>query len=130
MNPCNAVRRRWSVFAACLLLAPALYAQSGPLLVAEITGVEPAETEAGVVLHVKGTVDSDAFKRAWLKIGAGRDPETWRYVGQKRKYPITDGVLGVVPLTEFSGSDVWQVVVSVEHRDGTRKTARYPVKLN
>ena len=112
------------------LLATAAMAQSGPFLTAEITGVEPVETDEGLVLHIKGTVDSDAFKRAWLKIGAGREPDNWQFVGQKRKYPIREGVLGVVPLTAFSGSDIWQVVVSVEHKDGSRKEARYPVRLN
>ena len=131
MNSCTAIRRvRRALVAGVTLFALSAFAQSGYFLVAEITGVEPVETDAGVVLHIKGTIDSDAFKRAWLKIGAGTEPETWRYVGQKRKYPIKDGVLGEVPLTEFSGSDVWQVVISVEHKDGSRKTARYPVRLN
>ena len=129
MNSCNAIRHCWR-FLLAALLTTAAFAQSGSFLVAEITGVEPVETEAGVELHIKGTVDSDDFKRAWLKIGAGTEPASWRYVGQKRKYPIKDGVLGRVPLNEFSGSDVWQVVISVEHKDGSRKSATYPVRLN
>lgn len=116
--------------AVALLLTAPLMAQSGQFLTAEITGVKPLETETGVVLQVMGTVDSDAFKRAWLKIGAGTDPDSWRFVGQKRKYPIREGVLGVVPLSAFSGSDVWQVVISVERKDGSRKEAKYPVRLN
>jgi hypothetical protein len=108
----------------------ALGVEPGFFVTAVITGVEPVETEAGTVLHIKGTIDSDGFKRAWMQIGAGTDPGAWKYVGQKRKYAIQDGVLGVVPLTEFSGSDVWQVVINVEHRNGITKSTRYPVRIN
>ena len=81
---------------------------------AEITGVDPVQSDAGTVLHVLGTIDADGFKRAWMQIGAGENPGNWKFVGQKRKYAIQDGVLGVVPLAEFSGADVWQVVINVD----------------
>lgn len=96
---------------------------------AEITGLEPVQTEAGTVLNVKGTIDASDFKRAWLQIGAGEKPESWKYVGQKRKYAIHDGVLSVIPLGEFTDSGVWQVVVHVEHRNGTRKSSMYPIRI-
>jgi len=96
---------------------------------AEITGVEKVQTQAGTILHVKGTIDADGFKRAWMQIGAGDNPGTWKYVGQKRKHVIRDGVLGVIPLGEFSQSGTWQVVINVEHQNGIRKSARYPVNI-
>ena len=104
-------------------------ANAADFVTAEITGLEPVQTEAGTVLNVKGTIDAGQFKRAWLQIGAGEKPDTWKYVGQKRKYAIHDGVLSVIPLGEFTDSGIWQVVVHVEHRNGTRKSATYPIRI-
>jgi len=107
----------------------AMNADAANFVTAEITGLEPVQTEAGTVLNVKGTIDAGQFKRAWLQIGEGENPETWKYVGQKRKYAIHDGVLSVIPLGEFTDSGIWQVVVHVEHRNGTRKSAMYPIRI-
>lgn len=107
----------------------ALGVEAGFFVSAEITGVDPVETDAGTVLHIKGTIDADSFKRAWMQIGPGENPGAWKYVGQKRKYPIHDGVLGVVPVAEFAGADLWQIVINVEHKNGVSKSARYPVRL-
>lgn len=108
----------------------ALGVGAGFSLTAQITGVEPVETETGTVLQIKGTIDSDGFKRGWMQIGPGENPGSWKYVGQKRKFPIRDGVLGTVPLTEFAGADVWQIVMNVEHKNGVQKSARYQIRLN
>ena len=107
----------------------ALSADAADFVVAEITGLEPVQTEAGTVLNVRGTIDASQFKRAWLQIGAGEHPDTWKYVGQKRKYAIHDGVLSVIPLGEFTDSGLWQVVVHVENRNGTTKSATYPIRI-
>lgn len=107
----------------------ALGVEAGFFVTAQITGVDPVETETGTVLQINGTIDSDHFKRAWMQIGPGENPGTWKYVGQKRKYPIHDGVLGVVPVSEFAGADVWQIVINVEHKNGVSKSARYQVRL-
>ncbi len=107
----------------------AMSANSADYVTAEITGLEPVQTEAGTVLNVRGTIDASEFKRAWLQIGEGEKPDKWKYVGQKRKYAIHDGVLSVIPLGEFTDSGVWQVVVHVEHRNGTRKSATYPIRI-
>jgi hypothetical protein len=98
-------------------------------LEADITGVELVEIDKRDVLRVIGTIDASSFKRAWMKIGAGDKPETWKYVGQKRKYPIHDDTLGKIPLTEFYGSELWQVVINVEHVDGTIKSDTFQVKV-
>lgn len=99
-------------------------------LEADITGVELVEINKRDVIRVIGTVDASAFKRAWMKIGAGEEPERWKYVGQKRKYPVHNDTLGKIPLTEFYGNELWQIVVNVEHADGTIMTDTFQVKLN
>jgi hypothetical protein len=110
-------------------LQAAMNADGANFVTAEITGLEPVQTEAGTVLNVKGTIDASEFKRAWLQIGEGEKPDKWKYVGQKRKYAIHDGVLSVIPLGEFTDSGVWQVIVHVENRNGTRKSATYPIRI-
>jgi hypothetical protein len=98
-------------------------------ITAEITSLEPVPQEAPQFIRVKGTIDASAFKRAWMQIGPGENPGGWRYVGQKRKYPIVDGTLGTIPINQFTGSELWQVVINVEHRNGVVKSAAFPIKI-
>jgi len=85
--------------------------------------------EAPQFARVNGTIDASHFKRAWLQIGPGENPGEWRYVGPKRKFPIKNGVLATIPISNFSGSDLWQVVVNVEHQNGIVKRAAFPVTI-
>jgi len=96
---------------------------------AELSGAEFVETEGRSVLEIHGTIDATRFKRAWMQIGPGEEPATWKYVGQKRKYPIRDGLVGWIPLSEFAGADLWQVVVNVEDENGVVRRGRLPVRL-
>ena len=121
-------------FAVAWLLASAVpHAQDGSSdtnITARITGVELVSADDRDYLHILGTIDAPGFKRAWMQIGQGSTPTTWRFVGQKRKYPIEDGVLGKIPLSEFSGGDLWLVVINVEDTSGLTKQARFPVRIN
>lgn len=98
-------------------------------LTAEISSVELVTPEAPQFARVNGTIDASHFKRAWLQIGPGENPGEWRYVGPKRKFPIKNGVLATIPISNFSGSDLWQVVVNVEHQNGIVKRAAFPVTI-
>lgn len=98
-------------------------------ITAEITALEPVPKEGPEFIRVIGTINASGFKRAWMQIGPGENPGGWRYVGQKRKYPIIDGTLGMIPINQFSGSELWQVVINVEHRNGVVKRAVYPIRI-
>lgn len=104
-------------------------ADSAFVLTAEIDNIDFIDSDDFTGFHVLGTIDADQFKRAWLMIGAGREPTTWTYVGQKQKYPIRNGVLSKIKLSEFEGSDIWQVVVKVEHRNGVVRSDTYLMKI-
>ncbi len=95
-----------------------------------ITRVEFVPADAPQFARVFGTIDASEFKRAWMQIGPGENPGAWRYVGPKRKFPIRDGELGTIPISQFSGADLWQVVVNVEHKNGVIKRAVFPITLN
>ena len=109
---------------AALTVEPDFY------MTADITGVELIDIDGRENIRVVGTIDAAAFKRAWMQIGPGENPGGWKYVGQKRKYPIHDGTLGTIPLTEFFGSELWQVVINVEHVNGIVKRDAFPVNIN
>jgi hypothetical protein len=83
----------------------------------------------GSRLRIIGTADAEMFKRAWLQIGAGENPASWKSVGSKLKFPVRNGTLGSIPRREFRGSELWQLVVNVEHKNGTVKRAVYPVRF-
>ena len=83
----------------------------------------------GSRLRIIGTADAEMFKRAWLQIGAGENPRDWKSVGSKLKFPVRNGTLRSIPRREFSGSELWQLVVNVEHKNGTVRRAVYPVRL-
>ncbi len=97
---------------------------------AAIDRVQSVQVEGGGSrLRISGTADAEIFKRAWLQIGAGENPAGWKSVGRKLKFPVRDGTLGSISLREFRGSELWQLVVNVEHKNGTVKRAVYPVRL-
>lgn len=97
---------------------------------AEITRVELVPSDAPQFARVYGTIDASEFKRAWMQIGPGENPGGWRYVGPKRKFPIRDSELGIIPIRQFAGADLWQVVVNVEHKNGVIKRAAFPITVN
>lgn len=80
-------------------------------------------------LAIHGIADADQFKRAWLQIGAGESPESWKFVGLKLKRPVKQGVLSAVALSEFTGEGVWTVRLNVEHASGTVRRATKAVRL-
>lgn len=107
----------------------ALAADPGFAVTAELSSAEPVTIDGVLEVHVRGTIDAPQFKRAWVQIGEGEDPRRWKAVGQKRKYAIHDGVIARISLAEFQGGDLWQVVVSVEDKNGVVKRDRLPLRI-
>lgn len=107
----------------------ALTAEPGFAVTADLSSAEPVNLDGVLEIHVRGTIDAPQFKRAWVQIGEGEDPRGWKAVGQKRKYPIHDGVIAKISLAEFQGADLWQVVVSVEDQSGVIKRDRLPLRI-
>jgi subtilisin family serine protease len=96
---------------------------------AEITRVELLPAGAPTAAQVWGTIDATQFKRAWVQMGPGENPGAWRFVGQKRKFPIRDGQLATIPLADFAPSGPWTIVVNVEDKNGVVKRGKYLVRI-
>ena len=107
----------------------ALSVESDFSVTAEITALELFPADGPQYVSVRGTIDASDFKRAWMQIGPGENPGGWRFVGQKRKFPIVNGEIGTIPLRSFSSSGLWQVVVNVEHKNGVVKRAAFPLEV-
>ncbi len=76
-----------------------------------------------------GTASTDRFKRAWVTIGQGETPRTWKRVGTKLKKPVVNASLMTLSSTEFPETGLWQVVLHVEHANGTVRAFRKPLRL-
>jgi hypothetical protein len=98
-------------------------------IVAQISRVELTPAGAPTSAQVWGTADATHFKRAWLQVGPGENPDAWIFAGQKRKLPIRDGTLATIPLTTFAPAGPWTVVVNVEDKSGVVKRARFLVQI-
>jgi len=98
-------------------------------VVARITRVELTPAGAPTAAQVWGTADATHFKRAWLQMGPGENPDLWLFVGQKRKLPIRDGQLASIPLSTFTQNGPWTIVVNVEDKNGVVRRARFLARI-
>jgi hypothetical protein len=96
---------------------------------ASIDSVQLVTVDKLTVYQVKGTADAENFKRAWLQIGSGENPGSWKYVGSKLKFPVKSGMLASIPPGAFRGSVLWQVLINVEHKNGTVRRSVYSLEI-
>jgi hypothetical protein len=107
----------------------ALRADPAYFLEARITGAAAAQVGGATVVQLTGTADADQFARAWIEIGAGKDPTEWTRIEGELPAPVRDGVIGQVPAEAFGGAPQWTLRVRVEHSDGTFREARFVLTL-
>jgi len=107
----------------------ALAADPNFFLEVQVDGVKMTKKAGKTLLQVMGTVDADQLKEAWVEIGAGSDPKTWKVVSKKIKKPVTSDLLGTIAIEEVKGSKLWIVRLVAEHKNGQRREARYVLRL-
>jgi len=98
-------------------------------IVAEILDANPVQDGDAVLVEVTGSAKADRFRRAWLEIGEGESPSSWKKVGAELTSAVEAGALGRIPASELSGAQVWTVRLVVEHEDGKTREARYVLRL-
>ncbi len=107
----------------------ALEAVPGRFVEARISGVDVVQEAGATRVRVLGVADADGFSRAWIEIGQGAEPTSWKKVADKLSEPVRDGTLGAIPAKEFRGSSVWIVRLLVEHEDGTKREAWFTLNI-
>ena len=96
---------------------------------AGIDGVSVAVTSAGQFVEVRGTASANRFARGWLELGSGKKPRRWTRVADPIELPVNHGLLGSIPAQALRGLPIWSVRVTVEHRSGKQRTARFVINL-
>jgi len=109
--------------------AAALSADPNYYTLAAIDSVAIATVDGKQVARVSGTTAADKFDGATLEIGAGDNPTEWQQVGKKLKQPVANGVLGDISPADLQGAPVWTVRVVTEHKNKSRREARYRLNI-
>jgi subtilisin family serine protease len=107
----------------------ALKAPKDYFLFAGISRVEVVQKGGQPAVRVRGTADANAFKSAFLEVGAGETPDKWTRIGPAQKVSYADGLLGDIPSEALKGAKQWQIRILVEHNDGATREARFKLSL-
>lgn len=108
----------------------ALKADKDYFIDAAITGVNVVPGADGQPeVQVLGTANANRIDRYEVELGAGEEPASFRKGSKPLKEPVTDGLVGVIPATEFGGSTVWILKLRVFHADGSSREARFKLEL-
>lgn len=94
-----------------------------------ISGATVVQQDGAVLLSVSGTADANDFERAWIEIGAGKEPTEWKRVATEITAAVIDGELGNIPAAEFAGSSDWVLRLITEHGDGSHREAWFLLSL-
>ena len=86
---------------------------------AMIEGLEVVQRGDRVMIQVNGTADADRLARAYVEIGEGEDPESWKTVINPVEGPVHSGSLGQFDAGHLAGSTIWMFRVVVRHENGT-----------
>jgi hypothetical protein len=122
----------WDQFTGYGLLDAKAAAAADPefFLEARILGVWVVEKDGEPFLRVFGTADADAFRKAWIEIGSGKNPRRWKAVSKTVTRPVRDSVLDDLSADNFAGAGQWTLRLVTEHQNGKRREARFYLRLN
>lgn len=106
----------------------ALGADAAYFINADIDRVAVTSANGKQGVQVIGTARANRFKSAILELGAGEDPTSFKQVAAVKK-DVDAGAIAFVPATSFRGNTVWILQLTVTHKDGSTRTARYRLNL-
>ena len=106
----------------------ALKADPNFFIETKINGIEVVRESSKVFLAVKGTIDSDDLKEAWIEIGKGENPETWKQVSKIKK-SLREGQIAAIEAVHFKTSKVWVIRLVGEHKNGKKREVRFKLEL-
>jgi subtilisin family serine protease len=107
----------------------ALASDASASIVAEIDHANPVKDAGAVWIEVTGSASATPFGRAWLELGVGESPSSWKKVGAELTSAVAKGALGRIPASAFAGAKVWTVRLVVQSEDGKTREVRYLLQL-
>lgn len=113
-----------------LLDARAALSQSPEFFIeVSITGVTVIQGKRGPMLQILGTYDADKPDRAWIEIGEGSAPTSWKKVSKTIKSPVLRGSLDDLEVKHFAGAAQWTLRLTGKHKNGQQREARFVLDL-
>jgi len=94
-----------------------------------IADVAVVQRKGKPVLQILGTVNADRLDRAWIEIGEGSDPQSWKKVSKTIKDTVDGGALDELEVKHFSGSSQWTLRLIGTHKSGQQREARFVLDL-
>ncbi len=96
---------------------------------AQISGVTVVSRDGKPLVQVNGTADANKFKRAWIELGQGEDPTSWKKVSRKIKKPVLNSELDALKVDLFRGAKQWTLKLITVHKKGQQREIRFLLNL-
>jgi len=109
--------------------AAALKADPNFFVEARINGVSVVQVDGQPHLQIDGIVNANQFKRAWIEIGAGENPQEWEKVAGDFTTPAKSGALARIAARKFAGAKTWVLKLVTEHKNGNQRENRFVLKV-
>ena len=109
--------------------AAALAANPDYFIESRIAGVKVVRVGGEVVLRILGSANADQFAKAMIFLGKGRPPAKWFKVNVAIKKVVKNSTLIDLPANLFEGSKHWTIRLVTEHKNGSKREARFGLTL-
>jgi len=123
----------WDQFtgSGVLSIAQAVTADPDYFLFAQISQVKAVRKENKISIQVLGKASGSSLAKHQLQVGFGASPadSDWMTVSTGEK-AVSDGRLGILPLTRFNRKGVWTIRLLVTDKQGKSRQARATLNLN
>ena len=107
----------------------ALKADPSVFVEAAIASVAAVTRDGRTLVRVTGTASADRLQEAYIEIGQGDTPTSWKRVSRSIQAPVVDGVLDELDPSIFGGAKVWMLRAVAVHQNGNRREARFKLTL-
>ncbi len=94
-----------------------------------IAGVNVIQGKRGPLLQITGLFNADRPDKAWIEIGEGSAPTSWKKVSKTIKKPVLGGSLDDLEVKHFAGAGQWTLRLIGKHKSGQQREARFVLDL-
>ena len=74
-------------------------------------------------------LDRLGFDEAWIEIGKGSDPDSWKKVSKTIKRDVIEEGLDELEVKHFAGANQWTLRLIGKHKNGQQREARFVLDL-